>query len=304
MRLSDLPASIGLDVARDAEFDSLGLLSDDAPRMLAGLYDVRFLARECLPNPHIACVITSRHLASAIPERMGLGLADDPKASFYAVHDYLRASTNFYWSDDFESVVSPDARVHPAAWVAPRNVRIGRRAVIEPSAVILERSILGDEVVIRAGTVIGAEGFEPKEIGGAFVIVGHEGGVLIRDRVEIQSGSVVCRAVFNGFTEIGEDSKLGAQVGVSHNVRIGRRCRIAPGAQLTGSVRVGDDVWIGPAATVSSGLRVGDGARVSIGAVVVRDVGAGATVSGNFAMPHKAFLALRRRSLRQTPGAD
>jgi UDP-3-O-[3-hydroxymyristoyl] glucosamine N-acyltransferase len=67
---------------------------------------------------------------------------------------------------------------------------------------------------------------------------------------------------------------------------------------------VGDDVWIGPAATVSSRVRVGDGARVSIGAVVVRDVGAGASVSGNFAMPHKAFLALRRRSLRQTPGAD
>lgn len=304
MRLSDLPASIGLDVARDAEFDSLGLLSDDASRMLVGLYDARFLARECLPNAHIACVITSRGLAPAIPERMGLGVADDPKATFYAAHDFLRASTRFYWNDDFESVVSPHARVHPAAWVAPRNVRIGRGTVVEPSAVVFERSILGEEIVIRAGTVIGAEGFEPKDIGGAFKIVGHEGGVLIRDRVEIQSGSVVCRAVFNGFTEIGEDSKLGAHVGVSHNVRIGRRCRIAPGAQLTGSVRVGDDVWIGPDATVSSRVRVGDGARVSIGSVVVRDVDARATVSGNFAIPHKAFLALLRRSLRQAPGAD
>jgi UDP-3-O-[3-hydroxymyristoyl] glucosamine N-acyltransferase len=129
-------------------------------------------------------------------------------------------------------------------------------------------------------------------------MIAHAGGVLLRDRVEVQANSVVCRAVFNGFTEIGEDTKLGNQVGISHGVRIGRRCRVAAGAQVTGSVRVGDDVWIGPNATISNRVRIGDGARISLGAVVVAHVAAGTTVTGSFAVDHRASLASWRRARR------
>jgi UDP-3-O-[3-hydroxymyristoyl] glucosamine N-acyltransferase len=297
VRLADLGAIPALETVRDGEFDALGGLSDDAPRMLVSLYDARFLIRELLPNPHIACVITSRALAAAVPSRLGLALADDPKAAFYAIHEHLRTTTEFYGVDS-ESSVSPEARVSPAAWIAPRNVRIGRGSVIEPGARILERSIVGEHVVIRSGSVIGAEGFETKEVGGAVRLIAHAGGVRLHDRVEVQANGVVCRAVFNGFTEIGEDTKLGNQVGIAHNVRIGRRCRIAAGAQVTGSVRVGDDVWIGPNATISNRVRIGDRARVSLGAVVVWQVETGATVTGNFAVDHRTFLAGWRRARR------
>jgi UDP-3-O-[3-hydroxymyristoyl] glucosamine N-acyltransferase len=59
---------------------------------------------------------------------------------------------------------------------------------------------------------------------------------------------------------------------------------------LAGSVRLGNDVWIGPNSTISNGVTVGDGAKVSLGAVVTRDVPAGARVTGNFAVDHEKFL--------------
>jgi acetyltransferase-like isoleucine patch superfamily enzyme len=297
MRLSELTGIAPFELVRDSEFESLGLLSHDAPRMLVVLYDAKFLRRELLKNDRVACVIAPRELAPAIPGSLGLAVAEDPRGCFYEIHDHLWRHTDFYWSD-FDSEISPEARVHAAACVAPRNVRIGRGTVIEPNVTVLEHCLIGEGVVLRAGSVIGAEGFDPKAFGDTVRIIPHAGGVAIRDRVEIQANSVVCRCVFRGFTEIGEDTKISTLVNVSHNVRIGKRCRIASGACLMGSARIGNDVWIGPNATISNQIRVGDGAAVSLGAVVVRDVPAGQRVSGNFAVEHRRFLASFRNLLR------
>jgi acetyltransferase-like isoleucine patch superfamily enzyme len=46
-------------------------------------------------------------------------------------------------------------------------------------------------------------------------------------------------------------------------------------------VIIEDDVWIGIGAIILKGTRIGRGARVGAGAVVTRDVPAGATVAGN-----------------------
>ena len=82
-------------------------------------------------------------------------------------------------------------------------------------------------------------------------------------------------------------------------VTIGDRTQIGPGVQILTAdhprdpaqrraglefgrpVTIGADVWIGGSAIVLPGVRIGDGAIVGAGAVVTRDVTAGATVVGN-----------------------
>ena len=56
------------------------------------------------------------------------------------------------------------------------------------------------------------------------------------------------------------------------------------------TVEIGDEAYIGPSSVIINGARIGEKAKVSIGAVVTRDVPAGETVSGNFAIPHDRFL--------------
>ena len=46
-------------------------------------------------------------------------------------------------------------------------------------------------------------------------------------------------------------------------------------------MRIGDDAWLGMSAMVLKGVAIGDGAVVGAGSVAVRDVRAGAVVSGN-----------------------
>lgn len=96
---------------------------------------------------------------------------------------------------------------------------------------------------------------------------------------------------------IGDNTYLGHSVHVHAlaPVRIGSRCVLADGVLLnsgdharadrhdvipTGPITVGDDVFIGQHAIVLGGVRIGDGATVAAGAVVTRDVGAGAVVAG------------------------
>ncbi|MFN4017245.1 MAG: sugar O-acetyltransferase [Reyranella sp.] len=82
-------------------------------------------------------------------------------------------------------------------------------------------------------------------------------------------------------------------------VTIGDRTQIGPGVQILTAdhprdaaqrraglefgrpVTIGADVWIGGSAIVLPGVSIGDGAIVGAGAVVTRDVAAGATVVGN-----------------------
>ena len=289
MRMSRLSDVVSMDILRDGEFNSLGLLSHGTDKMFVGLYDPYCLDK-LLANHHITCVLTSPDLAAQMPEHLGTAVCGDPKTVFYQIHTYLAVETDFYWKH-FDSEISPAANIHERAYVAPKNVRIGRGTVIEPNATILERSLIGEDVVIRAGAVIGGGGFEPKFVGGKHVIIPHAGGVLLHDRVEIQGNTHVARSVFGGFTEVGQDTKVDALVHIAHNVRIGQRCEITACAMVAGSTAIGDDVFIGPNASISSEVRIGDGAFVTIGAVVTKDVPDGQRVSGNFAIEHSRFIS-------------
>ncbi|WP_083077312.1 sugar O-acetyltransferase [Thioclava electrotropha] len=107
--------------------------------------------------------------------------------------------------------------------------------------------------------------------------------------------------------DYGSNIRLGAGVFLNYDcvildvvaVTIGDRTQIGPKVQIltadhprdpetrrTGlefgrPVRIGEDVWIGGGAILLPGITVGDGALIGAGAVVTRDVPAGATVAGN-----------------------
>jgi len=100
-------------------------------------------------------------------------------------------------------------------------------------------------------------------------------------------------------SRLADGVKSDVMVYVGHNSQIGRKTFLAAGAKIPGNVWIGEDVWIGVNATISNRIRIGDGARVSLGSVVTKDVPAGATVSGNFAIDHQRFLKNLKASLRE-----
>lgn len=288
MRLTEIPVLRREAIVRDGDFRSLGFVIHSRPQMLVPLYDARYLDAYERAG-HVACAIATRTLAAKVPAGQGLVIDDDPATLLYKVHIHLAENTKFY-GEDFATEIAPSARVEAGVHVAATNVRIGADTVIEPNATILGRAIIGANVIIRAGSVVGAQGFGIRDMDGKRINIPHAGGVRIGDNVEILSNCSIAKGTFGSFTTIGRDSKINACTYVAHNVIVGERCQVAASAVLAGSVRLGDDVWIGPNSTISNGVTVGDRAKVSLGAVVTRDVPAGARVTGNFAVEHEKFL--------------
>lgn len=289
MKLSECPAqSPSFRVVRDGAFASVGFVSYETDALLVFIESEAYLP-ELVANARVTAVITNEALVDKIPVALAVAVSDNPRLAFYTLHNNL-TETDFYWTS-FDNEIDPSSKVHPRAYLADKNIRVGKRCVIEPNVTIHERTIIGDDVIIRAGTVIGSEGNQFIYAGEHLMGVKHAGGVRIADRVEIQSNTCVDMAVFGGFTEIGEECKIDNLVHIAHNVKLGKRNRVIAHAMIAGSVISGDDVWFGPCCAVSDGLKVGSRASVSLGAVVTRDVPEDARVSGNFAIEHGKFIA-------------
>jgi UDP-3-O-[3-hydroxymyristoyl] glucosamine N-acyltransferase len=290
--LAELAPLTSMVVIRDGRISDLGMLNSSGSAMLVPFFDAKYL-QQLAASDNISAVLTTPELLHLIPNKLAVATSNDALSAFFSLHINL-CQSEFYWRS-FKSQISASARLHPASFVAERDVQIGDRTIIGPGAIVLERSIIGEDVVIHPGVVIGTEGFEVRQVFGTQLVIPHAGGVRVGDRVQLQANTCVSRAIFRDFTEIGSDSALDNLVHVAHGVRIGRRCRIASCTNIAGSVTIDDDVWIGPNSTISNGLHIGEKAEISLGAVVTRDVAPGKKVSGNFAIEHSKFLQFIRQ---------
>jgi UDP-3-O-[3-hydroxymyristoyl] glucosamine N-acyltransferase len=285
MWLSELFDGLGR-IITDGEIAGLGFLPHHPPDVAVPLYDSRFISKL---DRKVAAVLTTADLVDRMPPHLGKVVVDNPLEALWKAHARLNEQ-GFYWTD-FDSRIHPEALISPQAYVAPRNVEIGPGTVVEPNATILERVRMGARCVIRAGAVLGTEGFEVRMIDGKMTVVPHTGSVVLGDDVQIMSNTCVCKSLMGGATRVGDGTVIDTLVHVAHNVQIGRQARIVSQAMLGGSCDIGDGCWIGPGACISNSLTIGAGARVTIGSVVTRDVPAGEHVSGNFAISHEKYLA-------------
>lgn len=301
MKLSELSKAIGLGtVENDSDFCSLGKLNAlSSEKSLIFLSEDEYIPK--IDKSLVSAVITTNEISSALRNSsLGILVSDNPKRDFYIAHNYLIQS-GFYF-DRFDTVIDETAIIHSTANIASRNVRIGKNTIIYPNATILENSIIGDNCVVMTGTVVGSEGYEVIEIDGINRIVSHAGWSIIKNNVQIETNTVVCKGLFpTRNTIIEEEVTIDNLVHVAHGVQIGRRSKIVAHAVLSGNITIGENVWIGPSAVITNGIIIGDNAKVSLGAVVIRNVPSGCTVSGNFAIEHEEFMRLMsasRRSLK------
>ena len=294
LSLAEVALAAPLSVQRDASFATLGFISAPLPGMLAFAEEEK-LVRIAAQTEFIAAVITRPQLAGFVPESLGLALADDPRQAFSLLHNYLALKTDFYGADNcLPSKIGEAVTVHPRASIAELGVTVGSGCNISANATVLAGSTLCDAVSLHEGVVVGATGLQVERFGDAVVDLEHAGRVVIEEGARIMANCVIARGLFRQKTTIGRDVRIGNLCFVSHNVSIGRGSIIGHGVTINGGVHIGRNVTIGPGATIANGVTIDDGAEVMLGSVVVRNVPAGARVSGNFAMDHRAFLRLQR----------
>ena len=186
-------------------------------------------------------------------------------------------------------ILANGAKIYPGVYLGS-NVIIGENSIIHPGVKIYHDCVVGKNVVIHAGTVIGGDGFGfAPQADGSFKKVPQIGNVIIEDGVEIGANTTIDRATI-GSTLIKAGAKLDNLLQIAHNVEVGNNTVIAAQAGVSGSTKIGNNVMIGGQAGIVGHINIGDGAKINAQSGVSKSLEAGKAVTGSPAHDYTAAL--------------
>ncbi len=258
------------------------------------------------------------------PEGPAFVEVEDPSMAFNALVEHFLKSAS-----DFVAGISPQAFVDPSVQIDASKTRVSPMAVIEagaiigdgsdigagcfigkgaqlgekcklyPRSIVRERCILGKNVELQPGAVIGSDGFGyllNKETG-RYETVDQVGIVVLEDDVSIGANTTIDRARF-GRTIIGEGTKIDNLIQIGHNCVIGKHTVIVAQSGIAGSTKVGDYVTIAAQCGIAGHLNIGDKAILGAKTGVMSDLEGGkvywGTPSDTFKNASKQYAAIRR----------
>ncbi|MBQ9765480.1 MAG: hypothetical protein IJW18_04720 [Lachnospiraceae bacterium] len=302
MRLSEFEGQF-FEVVRDAEFETMGILVSDPKRPYLCFAEADNFLKSACAKEDITCIIVTEALADnevLVESGKGIAVCKSPRTAFYEMHNWLADNKEGYANSYEETTIGEGCIIHPSASIPSHGVKIGNNVLIEEFVVIRPGSVIGDNVVLRAGVVIGGSNYSVcHHADGKLFLVKQIGNVEIGNDVEISYHAVIGCGMFPyNVTTVKSYSCIDTGALIAHNSTIGHNTMVMAQSQVSGSTVIGNGVRISPQAIVSNCLEVGDDVTVTIGSTVVNNVKKGQKVSGNFAIEHSKFLAWHRKKLR------
>jgi UDP-3-O-[3-hydroxymyristoyl] glucosamine N-acyltransferase len=153
--------------------------------------------------------------------------------------------------------IGNNVKIFPGVFIG-NNVKIGDNTILHPGVKVYHDCKLGRDVTVHSGTVIGGDGFgfAPQD-DGTFKKVPQIGNVIVEDNVEIGSNATIDRATI-GSTIIKSGAKLDNLIQIAHNVEVGTNTVIAAQAGVSGSTKIGNNVMIGGQAGVVGHIQIAE----------------------------------------------
>ena len=292
LTLDELAAEIGAEVVGDGSVrvSSVATLEDAGPGQVSFLSNARY-ARQ-LETTRASAVIVARSMR---PGRVTLLKTADPYYAFsravVKLHGYRRPPHEGVHPAahvDPTATVGEGSVLYPGVYVGPR-ARVGRDCILYPNVVVYDDCVLGDRVILHAGTSIGHDGFgHATHKGPGGVAVHHKipqvGNVIVEDDVEMGANCSVDRATL-GSTVIGRGTKFSNGVSIGHGAKIGPHGLVVGLVGVAGSTKIGHHATLAGQVGVAGHIEIGDGVTVGAQSGVINDVESGSTIVGSPAMP-------------------
>lgn len=159
-------------------------------------------------------------------------------------------------------IIGNGVKIFPNAYLG-NGVCVGDNTIIYPGVKIYHECIVGKNVVIHSGSVIGSDGFGyAPQSDGTLKKVPQIGNVVIDDGVEIGANTTIDRATI-GSTRICPGAKLDNLVQIAHNVEIGTNSVIAAQTGVSGSTKIGKNVMIGGQVGIVGHISIADGSKIN-----------------------------------------
>ncbi len=316
----------GLDISSEdasLSIEDIDTLETAGPSVIALAATKSYV--DTLKATRAGVVIVAKGLVDVVPAGSVAVLSDEPQQLFVRLLEYMfplsrrRLASRPLVPELGEPELEENVYVAPSATIGS-GARVGSGSVIGPNAVIgpavaigrnshiganvvIECSLIGDEVVIHPGAVIGVSGFGWLEHGKTNTGIPQLGRAILQSGVEVGANSGIDRGAL-GDTVIGEGTKIGGLVEIGHNCRVGRYCLLAPTSGLAGSTIVGDGVLMGPGSGTAGHLSIGSNSVIHGRSVATKDWPAGSRIAGTPAQDIKSFWREAATIRRLVKGDD
>lgn len=188
-----------------------------------------------------------------------------------------------------KAVIGNNVKIYPQSYLGD-GVVVGDNTTIYPGVKIYSNCKIGKNCIIHSGAVIGADGFGfAPESDGSYKKIPQMGTVIIEDDVEIGANTTIDRAVMDA-TIIHKGVKLDNLIQVAHNVEIGENTVMASQVGISGSTKVGKQCMFGGQVGLGGHITIGDGANIGAQSGIISNIEAGAKILGSPAIPVKNFF--------------
>jgi UDP-3-O-[3-hydroxymyristoyl] glucosamine N-acyltransferase len=194
--------------------------------------------------------------------------------------------------------IGQSVKIYPNTYLGD-NIIIGDYSVIHPGVRIYDNTVIGKNCTIFANTVIGGDGFGfAPQADGTYKTIPQLGNVVIEDDVSIGSNSTIDCATM-GSTIIRQGVKIDNLVQIAHNVEIGKNTVIAAQSGISGSTTIGEQCIIAGQVGITGHITVANhtkiGAQSGLGKSIKKE---GLSLSGSPSRDlseHLRSMALVRR---------
>lgn len=168
--------------------------------------------------------------------------------------------------------VGSNVKIYPQAYIGDK-VKVGDNTIIHSGAKIYPGTEIGARCVIHAGAVIGSDGFGfAPQADGSYKPIPQMGNVIIGNDVSIGANTTIDCATLNATVikdgvkldnliqiahnvEIGENTVIAAQTGISGSTKVGKGCVIAGQVGIIGHIKIGNNVKIAAQSGVGKPLK-------------------------------------------------
>jgi UDP-3-O-[3-hydroxymyristoyl] glucosamine N-acyltransferase len=167
--------------------------------------------------------------------------------------------------------IGDNCKIFPNTYIAD-GVVIGNDVTFYAGVKIYFDCHIGNRVIIHSGTVIGGDGFgfAPRPDGG-YDKVSQIGNVILEDDVEVGANTTIDRATL-GSTIIRKGVKLDNLIQVAHNVEIGADTVVAAQSGISGSAKIGENCIIGGQVGIVGHISIAKGSQVQAKSGISRSI--------------------------------
>ena len=167
--------------------------------------------------------------------------------------------------------IGDNTQIYPHTTIC-ENTTIGESCTLYPNVTVYHGSVIGDRVILHAGSVIGSDGFGFAPSTNGYDKIPQIGVVTIENDVEIGANTCIDRSTMGSTyirkgvkldnlvqiahnTDIGENTVMSAQVGVAGSTKVGQWCMFGGQVGLAGHIVIGNEVFLGAQSGVPGNIK-------------------------------------------------